>query len=103
MGTFKQTYQGATIEVICEGSRCTVRRIEDGQSDPTWMNGLSVAFFAGERGSNFYDNPIFDLAQGIVFLHVTAVGGTGHEPWEEAWSAISLVDGSVLSYRNEGG
>jgi hypothetical protein len=103
MGTFKQTYQGATIEVTCEGSQCTVRRIENGQSNPTWTNGLSVASIAGGRGSNFYANPVFDLAEGFVSLHVTAVGATGHEPWEESWATISLVDGSVLSYRNEGG
>lgn len=103
MGTFKETYQGATIEVTCQGSRCIVQRIEEGQTEPVWTNGLSVPSIAGERGSSFYENPVFDLDQGVVFLHVTAVGGTGHEPWEEAWSAISLVDGSELSYRNEGG
>lgn len=103
MNTFKEIYQGATIEVTCVGSRCVVRRIEDGQNNPTWTYELSVSSIGSGRGSNFYTNPVFDLTEGSVSLNVSAVGATGHEPWEESWATISLVDGSVLGYRNEGG
>lgn len=65
--------------------------IGDGQSKPTWTNGLSVASIAGGRVSNFYDNPAFDLANGIFFFTSQWSEG-GHEPR----SAVSLVDGSVL-------
>ena len=103
MSTFKEIYQGASIEVACVGSRCVVRRIEDGQSNPAWTNELSVPSIGSGRGSNIYTNPVIDLTEGSVSLNVSAVGATGHEPWEESWTTISLGDGSVLGYRNEGG
>lgn len=100
MTTHTQPYQGAIIEVICDGNHCTARRIEHGESVPRWSYLLCVTM---GRGSNDAYPPVFDLAAGTVDLHVCALGGTGHEPWEEAWATLSLENGAVLHYRDAGG
>lgn len=100
MRTYNQIFQGAKIEVTCEGSRSTASRTEAGQSSPSWLYPLSVR--EGSGTNNAYE-PVFDLPNGTVSLHVCGLGGTGHEPWEEAWVTLSLVDGAVLSSATDGG
>ncbi len=100
MRTYSQPFEGATIEVNCSGCQISIKRIEHGESSPRWSHVLSVR---EGRGSNDAYEPVFDLAAGTVDLHVCALGGTGHEPWEEAWETLSLKNGKVLFSRDDGG
>jgi hypothetical protein len=100
MKTFTQTFEGATIEVVCDNNQSTAQRIEPGQSTPRWSYTLSVP---QASGSNEAYDPEFDLLKGTVSLHVCSQGRSGHDTWHEAWATISLVNGAVLYQKSEGG